>query len=46
MYSAISGFDLVEVKPMSAPINPIMYFNDIMHDKTKPINREISIKDL
>lgn len=46
MYSAISGFDLIEVKPMSAPNNPIIYFNDIEHDKTKPINREISLKDL
>jgi hypothetical protein len=46
MYSALIGFDLVEVKPMSVHNSPIFYFDDIMHDKTKPINREISIKDL
>jgi len=46
MYSAISGFDLVPVVPMTAPISPIFYFDDIAYDKTKPINREISIKDL
>lgn len=46
VYSSTMSLDLVETKPMSAPVSPIMYFNDPLSDKKLPINREISIKDL
>ena len=46
VYAQTIACDLVEVKPMEAPISTIMFFDDTSNNRTLPIYREISIKDL